>query len=477
MSRPSTATALLNSKDIRLDDEMSTKSKMTISPKPRDSKDDDFEIPAPPDVLKNAKHFVCPYCFFLCPISTRENDAWRSSFLLRYTYLTKTDTSREHIFQDLRPWVCTYVNCNESTQLYDRWKDWSIHEQSAHNRIWRCPHHPKDPFDSVQEFKEHWQQQQHLDGRTSLDDIAATCATTSNSPRRLCPICHCAKETVDDLQQHLATHLQRIAVFALPSLGDGSEDSTPGSAGAVQNSQQSSTNVSGRAQAGDGSLIADVKPTSRNDSKEELALKSSIPDLSQQRILPLNRLTKDSVSTLAVDYTGKEDVRSRILNFVHQSTSTEPELKNAEPVPLKVEPQAPAPRATTSKSTTSEATTLKAPVSKVPAPGAHNPYHLRARPKTMEIDQTSDQFSPPVVHLAKASTSDNVKGSPGALTTDALELKKNPSDEELRSDVATQADSVGRDHWLSIVFRKSRPTTHFATSGTEFVTSQLKQQF
>ena len=78
-SRPSTATALLDPDRVKLDDEISTRSKTTISPKARDSKDDDFEVPAPPNVPKNAKHFTCPHCFILCPISTREKAAWRSS--------------------------------------------------------------------------------------------------------------------------------------------------------------------------------------------------------------------------------------------------------------------------------------------------------------------------------------------------------------------------------------------------------------
>ena len=78
MSKASTATAILNPGDIKLDDGASTTSKMTASPRPLDSKDDDIEIPDPPKVQENDKHFKCPYCFLICPVNTRKPSAWRS---------------------------------------------------------------------------------------------------------------------------------------------------------------------------------------------------------------------------------------------------------------------------------------------------------------------------------------------------------------------------------------------------------------
>ena len=77
VSKPSTATALLNPGAIRLDDNMSSTSGMTISPSARSSIDEEIEIPDPPKVPPRAKHFICPYCFYLCSISTLKKAAWR----------------------------------------------------------------------------------------------------------------------------------------------------------------------------------------------------------------------------------------------------------------------------------------------------------------------------------------------------------------------------------------------------------------
>ena len=77
VSKPSTATALLNPEAIRLDDTASNVSGMSLSPAARSSKDEDVEIPDPPRVPPGAKHFTCPYCFYICPVSTFKNVAWR----------------------------------------------------------------------------------------------------------------------------------------------------------------------------------------------------------------------------------------------------------------------------------------------------------------------------------------------------------------------------------------------------------------
>ena len=54
-------------------------------------------------------------------------------------------------------------------------------------------------------------------------ETVAAAEAVSLIPNRLCPLCQCAAETLDELQNHVATHLQRIALFALPRsthLGD-----------------------------------------------------------------------------------------------------------------------------------------------------------------------------------------------------------------------------------------------------------------
>ena len=127
------------------------------------------------------------------------------------------------------------------------------------------------------------------------------------------------------MQQHLATHLQRIAIFALPSLADDSEDSAPGSADAIRNSHQNSTNVSGNAQAGDEFSVLNAEPKSGDGDLEEVALTSSSRDALQHRIQPSKDLTEDSLVTLNADFEREESAHTRVLSFVDQNTDSSSE--------------------------------------------------------------------------------------------------------------------------------------------------------
>ena len=138
--------------------------------------------------------------------------------------------------RDLRPYLCTYPECKEGGQLYDRWKDWASHEQWTHNRTWRCSCSVENVFETIGDFEAHWKKH-HTDPGVSFHDAASTNAVLSDSPRRLCPICFRRAETVDQLQRHIATHLQRIAVFALPNSTDADGDSREGTSNIANRDQ------------------------------------------------------------------------------------------------------------------------------------------------------------------------------------------------------------------------------------------------
>ena len=129
----------------------------------------------------------------------------------------KADLIREHIFRDLRPYVCTYTDCNSGDQLYDSWKDWITHERWAHNKIWCCPTHPSEKFNSALSFKQHLQDDCYQTlPEAELDRLVSANETFSNDVTQGCPFCLCNIEDAHKFQNHIATHLQRIALFALP---------------------------------------------------------------------------------------------------------------------------------------------------------------------------------------------------------------------------------------------------------------------
>ena len=150
---------------------------------------------------------------------------------------------REHIFRDLRPYMCTYIDCPSGDQLYDSWKDWASHERWTHNKIWRCTEHSTKAFSSRLEFEQHLTQMHaQKRGWMELNNIVSAGETVSTLPDHDCPFCLHTADSLDALQNHIATHLQRVALFALPrstDLEDGSSlgDGASGQAN-VQDSRQ-----------------------------------------------------------------------------------------------------------------------------------------------------------------------------------------------------------------------------------------------
>ncbi|KAL9115307.1 MAG: hypothetical protein Q9187_007316, partial [Circinaria calcarea] len=185
-SKPSTASFLQNPENIRFDDTASTISRQSgrsVAPQAQSVNDERVEIPEPPSALKDAKHFSCPYCFVLC---SRVGD-----------------------------------------QMYDNWRDWATHEQWIHNRAWRCVQHPTETYLTALDFRTHLAQQHEQEPSLDLDDAVAAGATVSGVQDRPCPLCLYIPETGDAMQMqiHIASHLQRVALFALPN-STGLEDSS-----------------------------------------------------------------------------------------------------------------------------------------------------------------------------------------------------------------------------------------------------------
>lgn len=135
---------------------------------------------------------------------------------------------RNHILRDLQPYVCTYIDCEEGSQLYDCWKEWASHETWVHNRTWQCQEHPRLVCYSIQEFRAHWVQ--HRDSRPlPTDDELDESAIVPHSPSRLCPICRRSENSIDRLQRHIAAHLEKIALIVFPTSANTDERSQLGS--------------------------------------------------------------------------------------------------------------------------------------------------------------------------------------------------------------------------------------------------------
>ncbi|KAK0656929.1 hypothetical protein B0T16DRAFT_366690, partial [Cercophora newfieldiana] len=172
---------------------------------------EDLGFPPPPKHLSDSKFFECPYCFTICSSALLSEKAWRA-----------------HLIHDLRPYQCTYEDCKSASQLYDSVESWIKHEESTHRLTMRCPEHPSRVFERQDEFENHLasEHSDRSDGVKTALLLSATDSTVSNA-NRCCPVCRATTLTSPkDLNSHIARHLERFALFALPrSAGDdGAED-------------------------------------------------------------------------------------------------------------------------------------------------------------------------------------------------------------------------------------------------------------
>ena len=111
---------------------------------------DSITIPPPPKESAAGKPFECPYCFFL--IDIRGIRSWT-----------------RHVFRDLKPYACTFLDCRTPNRLYESRREWSLHIRAKH------------PLEES-----------------------------------ICPLCESTLASSKQFERHVARHLEERALFALP---------------------------------------------------------------------------------------------------------------------------------------------------------------------------------------------------------------------------------------------------------------------
>ncbi len=135
-------------------------------------------IPSPPETSQNGAPFECPNCYYV--ISAPNTKVWNS-----------------HVFYDLQPYVCTERTCTVPHKLYATRHEWIHHLRTAHDH----------QADSVY----------------------------------TCTLCGVSQSTLERHHQHVARHLQELALFILPRNDDDSdEDDSDGKLDAAGSSSGSS---------------------------------------------------------------------------------------------------------------------------------------------------------------------------------------------------------------------------------------------
>ncbi|KAH9889129.1 hypothetical protein F4778DRAFT_796844 [Xylariomycetidae sp. FL2044] len=179
-----------------------------------DSRGVKLQWPLPPTPEIIGTHFTCPYCWLLCPEKYLSGANWRL-----------------HLAHDLQPYQCTYEDCGDPNRIYGSRQEWINHE-SQHIRVWHCEEgHAVEEFETQPEYVHHLKSR-HADASAEKfsTTLVASVVGPSTRPHRDCPLCPTIFNDVVDMHKHMAFHLERFALLALPPLsadaGSNSSDAT-----------------------------------------------------------------------------------------------------------------------------------------------------------------------------------------------------------------------------------------------------------
>ncbi|KAH5405232.1 hypothetical protein HBI46_202490 [Parastagonospora nodorum] len=187
---------------------------------------DKIQLPRLSEVAKGQASFECPFCWTMQAI--RKESAWR-----------------KHALADLRPYVCTFGNCD--VKLFADRKTWFEHELQTHRATWRCHFCNHDDFPVKEALQNHMH---HKHSQIGEDQLGAL-LDAGRRPNTFfkasdCPFCDNwdmylrAKEhpplppqepvaiTLIEFRRHVGSHMQDLALFAIPRgylEGDGDADS------------------------------------------------------------------------------------------------------------------------------------------------------------------------------------------------------------------------------------------------------------
>ncbi|EHK22656.1 uncharacterized protein TRIVIDRAFT_60500 [Trichoderma virens Gv29-8] len=146
---------------------------------------------------------TCPYCLYMLPAQEASDElAWRN-----------------HVKNDLDPYVCLFEDCQEADLLYNDSDEWLSHLHQ-HNKLWRCSsHRDLGPFSTREDYIKHIREAHNINlSDTQLRVLAKKNARKAVKLFLSCPMCGKNATEVDGrLEDHIAGHLLSLALKSLPS--------------------------------------------------------------------------------------------------------------------------------------------------------------------------------------------------------------------------------------------------------------------
>jgi hypothetical protein len=190
----------------------------------------------------NTKEIECPFCF-------------------RIKKFKSERTWRRHVFSDIRPYVCTFANCN--APYFGDINEWFQHEMKFHRVEYQCLICPERIFSRENKYLSHLRREHadilHDDNELLGRDLAKRPLT--QIPASDCPCCfdwadrlrksiRTSEPSLNDVitvvptvfKRHLAGHLEQLALFAIPVGAATCDDNT--SNVAIMENESKQTDVS-----------------------------------------------------------------------------------------------------------------------------------------------------------------------------------------------------------------------------------------
>ncbi|KAI5806083.1 hypothetical protein EDC01DRAFT_133541 [Geopyxis carbonaria] len=228
--------------------------------------EDHISVPHPPRSAEplGDRPFPCPFCYyFINPSSTR---SWE-----------------RHVFKDLKPYVCTFEDCIDHTQLFESRREWFNHEVQTHRREWCCAQCEKI-FRTRDKFKAHLNTTHPEQYSNSIVNLCERAVLTEQQ----CPICS-KRCQYAKIASHLGRHMQQIALFVLRESSNEEEDEEGGDGPALQEDSESESEEDGKidVSSSDSVIKEDNRTIALEKAKKYLKLNLAIEMGSVERVLEL----------------------------------------------------------------------------------------------------------------------------------------------------------------------------------------------
>jgi hypothetical protein len=161
--------------------------------------DANLRVPRWPVSAQTGSPFECPICFGIVVAETELS--WK-----------------RHVFEDIPPYVCMSEDCGAAIKSFSRRRDWKLHNDGMHTRVWVCPYGCVEPMRSPDTFRSHIETA-HI--RSVPGDftqtLVAACGRTIEMPSiRICPLCSEMCPSAKHWTKHVGHHLEQLALFSLP---------------------------------------------------------------------------------------------------------------------------------------------------------------------------------------------------------------------------------------------------------------------